>query len=457
MQHDSPEPPDPAGLPDPSETGDPSEAGDPPEKPPPPRPAHARKRVALLGLGTVGSAVAGQLLDEDWRANARARGHVVPRLVGVAVRDTGRARSVDLPANVRVTTDVEALVSADDVDVVVELMGGTDAAAEAIRRAFTAGKPVVSANKELLARQGPELEAAAREAGVALRFEAAVAAGVPVLGPLVWDLGANRVTALRGIVNGTTNHILSTMTSDAREYADVLQEAQARGYAEADPASDVEALDAAYKLTLLARLAFGRWLDVDALRRSVPSVGSPPRLGITGVTRAHLSAAARLGMVIKLIARAELDSGDRLQAAVTPMALSASSPLGATSGVTNVVDFDARPVGRVTMAGPGAGGPSTSSAVLADVLVLANSNASTWEQLPPAARADVEDDLAGERGWLVTVEGLGAAGFPEAIAELVLVATDEAFVTRPISLAALSSRLALIERPMVLYPILMDR
>jgi homoserine dehydrogenase len=444
MQHESPEPPDPAGLPHPSET------------PPPPRPARARKRIALLGLGTVGSAVAGQLLDGDWRANARARGHVVPTLVGVAVRETGRQRTVDLPPDVRVATDIGALVSADDVDIVVELMGGTHAAADAIGQAFAAGKPVVSANKELLARQGPELETAAREAGVALRFEAAVAAGVPVLGPLVWDLGANRVTALRGIVNGTTNHILSTMSADAREYGDVLREAQARGYAEADPASDVEGLDAAYKLTLLARLAFGRWLDVDALRRSVPCVGTEPRLGITGVTRAHLSAAARLGMVIKLIARAEVTDGDRLRAAVTPMAMSASSPLGATSGVTNVVEFEARPVGRVTMSGPGAGGPSTSSAVLADVLVLANSNASTWEQLPPAARTDVEDDLAGERGWLVAVEGLGEAGIPDALRGLVLVATDEAFVTRPISLAALSSRLAFIEQPMVLYPILMD-
>ena len=267
-----------------------------------PRPG---KRIALLGLGTVGSAVASQLLDPEWRASTQERGHAVPTLVGVAVRDEARARSVDLPDSVRVTTDVDALASADDVDIVVELMGGTDTAADAIRRAFAAGKPVVTANKELLARQGPELEAAAREAGVALRFEAAVAAGVPVLGPLVWDLGANRVTALRGIVNGTTNHILSTMAADARDYADVLQEAQARGYAESDPASDVEGLDAAYKLTLLARLAFGTWIDVDALRRSVPTVGRDARLGITGVRRADLSAAARLGMTIKLIARAE--------------------------------------------------------------------------------------------------------------------------------------------------------
>jgi homoserine dehydrogenase len=339
----------------------------------------------------------------------------------------------------------------------VELMGGTDTAADAIRKAFASGKQVVSANKELLARQGRDLETAAREAGVALRFEAAVGAGVPVLGPLVWDLGANRVTALRGIVNGTTNHILSTMAADARDYADVLGEAQARGYAEADPSSDVEGMDAAYKLTLLARLAFGRWIDVDALRRSVPTVGREPRLGISGISRSHLSAAARLGMTIRLIARAELSADGRIRAGVTPMAVSSTSLLGSNGGVTNVVDFDARPVGRVTMSGPGAGGPSTSSAVLADILVLShNPNASTWEQLPPAARSDVEDDLVGERGWLVTAEGLGVLGLPEPLREHVLASTDEAFVTRPMSLTTLGTRLGFSEWQMVMYPILMD-
>jgi homoserine dehydrogenase len=415
------------------------------------------KRVALLGLGTVGAAVASQLLDEDWRRSTQERGHAVPTLVGVAIRDEARERSVTLPGSVRTTTDVDALVSADDVDIVVELMGGTETASDAIRKAFASGKPVVTANKELLAKQGPDLEAAAREAGVALRFEAAVAAGVPVLGPLVWDLGANRVTALRGIINGTTNHILSTMAADARDYADVLGEAQARGYAEADPAADVEGLDAAYKLTLLARLAFGTWIDVDALRRSVPTVGREARMGITGVSRSNLSAAARLGMTIKLIARAEQTADGRIRAGVTPMAVSSSSPLGSNSGVTNVVDFEARPVGRVTMAGPGAGGPSTSSAVLADVLVLShNPHASTWEQLPPAARASVEDDLSGERGWLVTVEGLGAAALPENLREHTLASTDEGFVTRPISLTTLGTRLGFSEWNMVLYPILMD-
>jgi homoserine dehydrogenase len=376
--------------------------------------------------------------------------------VAVAVRDLERARSITLPSEVRLTDDVDAVAAADDVDIVVELMGGTDAAAAAMRRAFEAGKRVVSANKELLARQGRELEAAARAAGVGLRFEAAVAAGVPVLGPLVWDLGANRVRALRGIVNGTTNHILTTMAAEARDFDDVLREAQVRGYAEADPSSDVEGLDAAYKLALLARLAFDGWLDVDALRRAIPTFNVEPREGIAGVARAHLSAAARLGLAIKLIARAERAPGGPLLAGVTPMAVSAASPLGATGGVTNIVDFEADPVGRVTMSGPGAGGPATASAVLADVLVFANSNASMWEQLPPASQVAVEDDLAVERGWLVILEGLGPAGFPEPVRELALATTDEGFVSRPLSLTLLTSRLGLIDRPMFAYPILSD-
>lgn len=427
-----------------------------PELTTPDRPARQGKRVALLGLGTVGSAVAGTLLDEDWRANAASRGHTVPVLAGVAVSDVEKERELILPEGVRLTSDVESLVVADDIDIVVELIGGTTAAADAIRYAFAAGKPVVSANKELLARQGRELEAAARDADVALRFEAAVAAGVPVLGPLVWDLGANRVTSLRGIINGTTNHILSTMTADAREYDEVLLEAQARGYAEADPSSDVEGLDAAYKLTLLMRLAFGGWPDVDELRRSVPAFAGETAEGITGVTRAHLSAAARLGLAIKLVARASRLADGRIQAAVTPMAVAASSPLGSTGGVTNLIDFDADPVGRVTMAGPGAGGPATSSAVLADLLVLGNSNASTWEQLPPASEVTVIDDLGVERGWFVAIEGLGASGLPGAIKELALASTDEGFVTPPMTLTTMAAKLGLFVQPVSAYPILSD-
>ena len=411
-------------------------------------------RVALFGLGTVGTAVAERLLDPEWAVRVAARGNKVPRLVGIADLDLERDRGLDIPATVRQVTDYTELLGAD-VDVVIELMGGSGIAGEAVLAAFATGKSVVTANKDLVARRGKELEDAAREAGVALRFEAAVLAGVPVLGPLVGELCASRVTEIRGIFNGTTNHILSTMASDAREYDDVLSEAQARGYAESDPTSDVEAFDAAYKLVLLSRLAWDGWVDIDEVRRSAPAVGGEAAPGITAVKRSHMGVAARMGLVLKLVARAERVEGG-IRAGVTPMAVKAGSPLGQTGGVTNVVELTADPVGRVSMAGPGAGGPATSGAILADVLALAHGAGSTWGMLPPATDMVVTDDLGDERGWLVVIEGLGEAGFPGPVKELALTSTDEGFVSRPIALMALAARLGSLDRPIVIYPILSD-
>ena len=334
-------------------------------------------------------------------------------------------------------------------------IGGSGVAGEAVLAAFAAGKSVVTANKDLVARRGKELEDAAREAGASLRFEAAVLAGVPVLGPLVGELCAAQVSEVRGIFNGTTNYILSTMAADAREYDDVLREAQARGYAEADPVSDVEGFDAAYKLVLLSRLAWDGWVPIDEIRRSVPVVGADAEDGITGVKRSHLSVAARLGLAIKLVARAERND-EGICGAVTPMAVAAGSPLGATGGVTNDVEITADPVERVSMAGPGAGGPPTSSAILADVLALGMGAGSTWGRLPAAGDMAIEDDLAAERGWRVVVEGMGQAGFPEQVKELALASTDEGFVSKPSSLTALTAKLGLFERALTNYPILSD-
>ena len=334
-------------------------------------------------------------------------------------------------------------------------MGGAGVAGEATLAAFAAGKHVVTANKHLMARRGRELEDAARAAAVALRFEAAVLAGVPVLGPLVDELAANRISEIRGILNGTTNFVLSTMASDARDYEDVLGEAQARGYAEADPSSDVEAHDAAYKLVLLSRLAWGGWVDVDALSRSLPAVGGEGSPGITGVRRSHMGVAARMGLALKLVARARR-VGESISAGVTPMAVAVGSPLGRTGGVTNLVEFNADPVGRVSVAGPGAGGAATSSAILADVLALACGAGSTWGSLPPANGVDVLDDLADVQGWLVVVEDLGEAGFPEPVREMALATTDEGFVSKPMSLMSMSARLGLFDGAVTVYPVLSE-
>jgi homoserine dehydrogenase len=184
-------------------------------------------------------------------------------------------------------------------------------------------------------------------------------------------------------------------------------------------------------------------------------VGGDSAAGIIGVKRSHMSVAARLGLMLKLVSRAERDGG-RVRGAVTPMAVKAGSPLGATGGVVNYVEFDADPAGRVSMAGPGAGGPATSSAILADVLALCRGAGSTWGVLPPAERLELEDDLGGERGWLVVVEGLGEAGFPDGIKELALAMTDEGFVSQPASLPAVTAKLGLVDRPVTVYPVLAD-
>lgn len=433
-----------------------TEAIPPPASEPASRAVSAGPRVALFGLGTVGTAVAQGLLDPAWAADVESRGHAAPTLAGVADLDLERDRGLRLPDETRQTTDLSELVEADDIDIVIEVMGGTGAAGDAVLAALRAGKSVVTANKDLVARRGKELEDAARASGAALRFEAAVLSGVPVLGPLVRELGADRVTALRGIFNGTTNHVLSTMASDAREYDDVLREAQARGYAEADPSNDVEAWDAAYKLAILVRLVWGGWPDVDAIRRSSPAVGGDGAAGITGVKRSHMSTAARLGLALKLVSRAERAPAGGVSGGVTAMAVASRSVLGSTAGVSNVVEIMADPVGRVYMAGPGAGGPATSSAILSDVLALAAGAGSTWAQLPAASDLSIADDLAGERGWLVVIEGLGAAGFPDAVKSVALVTTDEGFVSPPMTLLALTAKLGLLDRSISVYPVLSD-
>jgi homoserine dehydrogenase len=217
-------------------------------------------RVAVLGAGTVGREVIAALLDRP--DELRAADGVPLELTAIAVRDADRAVAAGLPAGL--VSDAPAhLVAGDEIDVIVELMGGDEPAHTLIGAALAMGKGVVTANKHVIAHHGPELETIARRTGAALRFEAAVGGGIPVLGPLAGDLAANRIERVRGIVNGTTNFILSAMTDETAplDFAAALAEAQRLGYAEADPSGDIEGLDAVNKLVILARLAFDRWLD----------------------------------------------------------------------------------------------------------------------------------------------------------------------------------------------------
>lgn len=342
--------------------------------------SRAPLRVAVLGAGTVGREVVRALLE---RAGDLIAADGAPlALAGVAVRDLARAREAGLPA--MLLTDAPAhLVAADDTDLIVELMGGDEPAHTLIAAALAAGKSVVTANKHVIAHHGPELEAIARRTGAALRFEAAVGGGIPVLGPLATDLAANRVSAVRGIVNGTTNYILSAMTRDGRAYDEVLAAAQAAGYAEADPSGDVEGHDAANKLVILARLAFGVWVDPTGVALAAPGGPGNDRPGITGVTAAAIDAARAAGEVVKLIAHAGR-AGDGVVASVLATRIPADSALGRTDGVLNRIEIDAEPVGTVAFSGPGAGGAATSSAVLGDLIAIARELGSTWAGLPPA-------------------------------------------------------------------------
>jgi len=425
---------------------------------PPAMPSPRPLRVALLGLGTVARPVAAHLVDPGWRQALVERGITPPELVAVGVRDPERARGVTLPELVRRTDDLAALAGDPEVDVVVELIGGTEVAAFVVREAIEAGKAVVTANKALLAAQGAMLETAARASGARVRFEAAVGGGIPILGPLTTDLAANVIAAVRGIVNGTTNHVLSAMARDARSYPDVLAEAQARGYAEADPTADVEGDDAVHKLAVLVRLAFGAWPDPRAIRKAtVQTTGDAPP-GITGVRSVDLSGAARLGLAIKLVARAQRDTEGIVRAAVTPMAVRATSPLGTSDGVSNLIEVVADPVGRVSFRGPGAGGPATASAVLGDLLALARGRGSTWDGLMPAppAQLPVADELAAEHSWLfVTPDAVVAHGLGE-LEQQVLARDDDAVVVRPMTLGGIRARLEALGVETTLYPVLAE-
>ena len=362
-------------------------------------------RVAVLGAGTVGREVVRALLERP--DDLRPADGSSFELAAIAVRDVARAVGAGLPAGL--LSDAPAhLVADDEIDVIVELMGGAEPAHTLIAAALSMGKSVVTANKHVIAHHGPELEAIARRTGAVLRFEAAVGGGIPILGPLAGDLAANRISRVRGIVNGTTNFILSSMTDEAHplDYAAALAEAQRLGYAEADPAGDVEGLDAANKLVILARLAFDRWLDPSEIATSPDGVDGPASPGITAVSLADQAEARQAGRIIRLVATAERGDTGQMAAAVLPTALPIDSALGRTSGVRNRIEVDGIPVGRVGFDGPGAGGEATSSAVLGDLLAVARRAGSSWGSRGPARASSGEGVPRPVRDVLQTSAGI---------------------------------------------------
>jgi homoserine dehydrogenase len=379
-------------------------------------------RVAILGAGTVGAEVARAFLRNADRQIGPAGGRMLEL---VAIADMNVQGSVDrgMPRELMVADAFEAL-RRDDVDVIVELLGGDEPARSLIAEALTAGKPVVTANKHVLAHHGLELEGIAREKGTPLRFEASVCGGTPVLDTMARGLAANRIRRVRGIVNGSTNFILTEMMQAKRTYEEVLAAAQASGYVERDPSSDVEGHDAANKLAILTRLAFGTWPEIGSIIASPPSLRGDGKPGITGVSANDIAGAVGLGLAIRLIATASTpgtaEPAFGLAGSVMTSAVPVGAPLGRTDGVLNRLEVDADPVGRVSMEGPGAGGPATSSAVLADLLEIARSGLSTWADLPPAAPqlvtlADDRDTV--RRPWYVCLPGVLPDEVPGRLAE----------------------------------------
>ncbi|HVM02337.1 MAG TPA: homoserine dehydrogenase [Acidimicrobiales bacterium] len=342
-------------------------------------------RIGLLGCGNVGGALV-QLLTGDPGGLARRTG-LRFEITRVAVRNVARERLVELPEG-SLTHDAESVVADPDVDVVVELIGGIEPARKLVLAALKQGKPVVTANKELLANVGAELSEAAATAGVDLLYEASVAGGIPLIRPLRESLAGERITRIMGIVNGTTNYILTRMTEDGASYGDALAEAQGLGYAERDPTADVEGFDAGAKAAILATIAFG--VDVVA--------GDVYREGISGITRGDIDVARRLGYVVKLLAIVERVDG-AVAVRVHPAMIPATHPLAAVRDSFNAVFVEGEAVGELMLYGRGAGGMPTASAVLGDLVDAAHnlrSRSSGRAGAPRKGRFRAIDELSSQ-------------------------------------------------------------
>ncbi len=345
-------------------------------------------RIALAGLGTVGTGVIRLIETNAALIARRARQPIV--ITAISARDRTKDRGVDL-SPYSWDDDPTQLALRDDVDVVVELVGGSDGPALTLaRNTIAAGKSVVTANKAMIAHHGLELAAAAEAAGVALKFEAAVAGGIPVIKGLSEGAAANEIERVYGILNGTCNYILSTMEDTGRDFADVLAEAQKLGYAEADPTFDIEGIDAAHKLSILASIAFGAKLRFDTVETT----------GISRVLAADIAQADTLGYVIRLIGMAEADNSGpvpRLFQRVRPHLVPFDHPLAHVDGATNAVVAEGNFMGRLLFQGAGAGDGPTASAVVADIIDIARGEKGVGFSMPAAELLAMEPAESGKR------------------------------------------------------------
>lgn len=312
--------------------------------------------LGMLGLGTVGTGVV-RLLGQQRHLSLKK----------VAVRDMQKQREIELPCPI--TTDAKEVLDDPEIEIVVEVMGGEQPALDYLRRAIDKRKHIVTANKEVLAKHGPELFEQARQKGVAIFFEASVAGGVPLISTIQKGLEANEISSVAGILNGTTNFILSSMEEKGAAFADALKQAQALGFAEADPTNDVEGLDVAYKLCILSALAYGKFVKPSAVFRQ----------GITRISPSDITHAREFGYRVKLVGSTRETNG-KLDVRVHPMLVPLSHPLSAVSGSHNGILVNGHAVGEIVMVGPGAGQMPTASAVVGDLI-----NLSSALQLPDFA------------------------------------------------------------------------
>ena len=363
--------------------------------------------VGILGGGTVGGALAHRLLTESEAIEAKAGLELDLRYL--VVRDLDKPRRYSFPDGT-LTDTPDAVIDDPEVQLVVELMGGLDPAGDLVLRALEAGKPVVTANKELVASRGKELIQAAEKSGVSLLFEAAVGGAIPIIRPLSESLAGERITEVLGIVNGTTNFILTKMCESAAGYNEVLAEAQELGYAEEDPTADVSGADAASKAAILASLAFGTWVGSDQVYRE----------GIENIGPTDINFAADLGYLPKLLAIAE-DHNGGVSVRVHPTLIPTSHPLATVRGTQNAVYIKGPDVDELLFAGPGAGGEPTATPVLGHIIVTAR-ELLAGAQVPPRVRfgdGQVLDFSLVDTSWYLRLEVIDEPGVLAQIASTI--------------------------------------
>ncbi len=305
--------------------------------------------IGLIGLGTVGTGVVKVLKDNQDICIKK-----------IAVKNINKKRNIDNLDTNLLTSDPYEIVENPEIDVVVEVIGGTEPAFDLLKRAIKNKKHIVTANKELLAKNGEELFNLANENNVVILYEAAIAGGIPIIMPIKTTLAGNKISKIAAILNGTTNYILTKMEESNVSYADVLEEAQKLGYAEADPTGDVEGFDSAYKIATLATIALNQKVDINKIHTE----------GITKISADDMKFADELGYKIKLIALAEITKENKVDVRVHPMLVPDSNILSTINDVTNAVLVEGYPVGRVLFAGPGAGEMPTASSVVGDIIAI---------------------------------------------------------------------------------------